>query len=492
MTTCETVSDSIPDDEWLRRGLRQRLQLPRRRGADPGRVREEHPVRAGRRQVRRTTRTTRSRWSAARPPTWCPTRSRSRTAPPSRSRSPRSEADQDLRAAATRVNGGADASRSRPRQWKGGERYGDTHDDYYARVPRQGHRHRVRVTRSRSGSPASSPGRARSAASRSPTRWPTDIGGDVLILAAEDVTGISPAQGVTTREVRRRLRRRAHGGRLHLRRLRRRRQRPHRAAPPRRAVPLRRDRLGVRRRHHHPRRRAGRGHRGQARARPRAGGARLPQRGRQGCWSTGKYNQFAQAADGAYFYNPFAPPECTTPREYPCLPLLNDFQQYWLGAYNYVSDGGTGAGRQPVPASAGRRARSPGSPARSTAATRPTTRTTRASLLATSSFLPAARVPAVRRARPRWTGHRPGCGAVRPVARATGTSTASRRTRAGSGSTRTVDLTGATSGELQLPDLVRHRARLGLRRGRGARGRHRQLDDAARTPTATPPQGTGE
>ena len=47
------------------RGLRQRLQLPRRRGADPGRVREEHPVRARRRASRRTTRTTRCRSSAA-------------------------------------------------------------------------------------------------------------------------------------------------------------------------------------------------------------------------------------------------------------------------------------------------------------------------------------------------------------------------------------------------------------------------------------------
>ncbi len=57
---------------------------------------------------------------------------------------------------------------------------------------------------------------------------------------------------------------------------------------------------------------------------------------------TGKYNQFAQAANGVYDYNPFAPPECTTLDTYPCLPLANDFQQYWLGAYNYVSDGATG------------------------------------------------------------------------------------------------------------------------------------------------------
>ena len=55
----------------------------------------------------------------------------------------------------------------------------------------------------------------------------------------------------------------------------------------------------------------------------------------------GKYALFAQAANGAYFYNPFAPPECTTPGAYPCLPILNDFQQYWLGAYVNISDGGT-------------------------------------------------------------------------------------------------------------------------------------------------------
>ena len=28
-------------------------------------------------------------------------------------------------------------------------------------------------------------------------------------------------------------------------------------------------------------------------------------------------------------------------RTYPCLPLFNDFMQYWLGAFSYVSDGGT-------------------------------------------------------------------------------------------------------------------------------------------------------
>ena len=57
---------------------------------------------------------------------------------------------------------------------------------------------------------------------------------------------------------------------------------------------------------------------------------------------SGKYAEFAPTQE-AYYYNPFGPPECTTPQAYPCLPLLNDFTQYWLGAYNYVSDGGTDA-----------------------------------------------------------------------------------------------------------------------------------------------------
>ena len=71
---------------------------------------------------------------------------------------------------------------------------------------------------------------------------------------------------------------------------------------------------------------------------------------------SGKYALFAQAANGAYFYNPCAPPECTTPAEHPCLPLLNDFQQYWLGAYTYVDGGGTDADGNPYPLTGSRRA----------------------------------------------------------------------------------------------------------------------------------------
>lgn len=68
----------------------------------------------------------------------------------------------------------------------------------------------------------------------------------------------------------------------------------------------------------------------------------------------GQYNGFAQGANGVYYYNPYAPPECTTYGSYPCLPLFNDFQQYYLGAYGYVSDGGTGdSGPYPVNGSGG-------------------------------------------------------------------------------------------------------------------------------------------
>ena len=51
MSTCESASDSDARRPVGARRLRERLRLPRRRGADPGRVREEHPVRPRRRRV---------------------------------------------------------------------------------------------------------------------------------------------------------------------------------------------------------------------------------------------------------------------------------------------------------------------------------------------------------------------------------------------------------------------------------------------------------
>ena len=74
MATCETVERRPTRRRMGARRLHQRLQLPRRRGAGPGGVREEHPVRARRPPSRRTTPTTRSRSSGARRPTSWSTR----------------------------------------------------------------------------------------------------------------------------------------------------------------------------------------------------------------------------------------------------------------------------------------------------------------------------------------------------------------------------------------------------------------------------------
>ena len=91
-------------------------------------------------------------------------------------------------------------------------------------------------------------------------------------------------------------------------------------------------------------------YRGRAGARPRADGPRLPQRGRQAALH-GQVRRLRRGANGGLLLQPVrgGAGECTSPRDPPCLPLLNDFQQYWLGAYNYVDDGGTGdAGPYPL------------------------------------------------------------------------------------------------------------------------------------------------
>ncbi|MFI7635762.1 M14 family zinc carboxypeptidase [Nonomuraea sp. NPDC049400] len=60
----------------------------------------------------------------------------------------------------------------------------------------------------------------------------------------------------------------------------------------------------------------------------------------------GKYPSYAANNNGAYYYQPDQPaqPECTVPDDPPCIPVFNDFQQYWLGAYVYFDDAGTDHG----------------------------------------------------------------------------------------------------------------------------------------------------
>ena len=117
---------------------------------------------------------------------------------------------------------------------------------------------RTPATASRCGSPAATSAAGGSTVSTEPFTYTVhdDIGGDVLILAAEDVTGLSPAQGLTSAQYADEYASSLDGRRVQQRRLRLRRHGPAGAAPPRRPVALRRGRLGDRQRHHPAARRA--------------------------------------------------------------------------------------------------------------------------------------------------------------------------------------------------------------------------------------------
>ncbi len=161
---------------------------------------------------------------------------------------------------------------------------------------------------------------------------------------------------------------------------------------------------------------------------------------------TGQYAGFAQAQEGLYYYNPFAEEqgECVAP-EYPCLPLSNDFLQYWLGAYQYVSDGGSEDGRPlPVAGTTGPFAGFRGTFQPGTEEAPVHT----ASFLTTSSFLPPAQFPQFASSAPlQWS--RSGGAPYEPYTgdwylySQTGDASYKRLSR-------TVDLTSASSGALSF------------------------------------------
>jgi hypothetical protein len=247
------------------------------------------------------------------------------------------------------INGGAPATTA-VEEWEGGERYGDTHDVYYGEfrgtiAAEPGDEVEVWFTG------ANTDGGGQDAVVRTAPFTYTvhdDIGGDVLILAAEDTTGISPLQGVRSaqyadeyassleaagyasdvydfdimgREAPHHLGVLSHydavvwetGDDIILRS---RSQVPSTTAKA--AVDIE---LAVR--------------------------DYVNESGK--LLHAGKFASFAQAANGGFFYNPFAPPECRTPGQYPCLQVFNDFQQYWLGTYVNVDDGGTDENGEPFP-----------------------------------------------------------------------------------------------------------------------------------------------
>ncbi|GAA4696723.1 zinc carboxypeptidase [Phytohabitans rumicis] len=343
-----------------------------------------------------------------------------------------------------RINGGYTKTVG-VNEWRGGERYGDTHDDYYAEV-------RGKVTGAKPADKvevwfSGKKGKKATVASTHFTYTvASDIGGKVLVLAAEDVTGLSPVQaGFTSAKYADETvaaitaagytsdvydfdtqgRKAPHplGVLSHYKAvvwetgddviMRSPGQVPGTTAKAALDTELAvRDYLNE-------------------------GGKLL---------ATGQNALFAQAANGAYFYNPYAPPECTNPNDLVCLPLVNDFQQYYLGAHTYVSGGGTGPDGSHYPiAGTGELTGWTGT---LNAAGSANNQNHTASFLPTSSFLPPAQFPQFR-SEIAGDWQRPGAAPFDPLTGSwyvySGQSDQSYKRLM-----RTVDLTGASSSELRF------------------------------------------
>jgi len=222
------------------------------------------------------------------------------------------------------------------REWQGGERYGEGYDRYY-------HRMRGKITGTRPGDTVKVWFTSLGSRSEAFTyKVSADIGGKVLVLAAEDVTGISPAQGVTEAKYAddyvKALDEAGYSADVYdVDRLGRKAPHPlgvlsHYDAViwetgddiiPRSVgqVPGTTSRLGV-------------DTELAVRDYLNEGGKVL---------HSGKYPSYAANANGSYYYQPDQParPECGEPSDPPCIPVFNDFQQYWLGAYVFFDNAGS-------------------------------------------------------------------------------------------------------------------------------------------------------
>jgi hypothetical protein len=285
-----------------------------------------------------------------------------------------------------RINNGAERTAA-VREWEGGERYGDTHDKYFAEF-------RGTVRGAKPNDEVTVWFTATGAAATEPFTYTVaaDIGGDVLVLAAEDVTGISPAatDGATSARY----------------------ADEHVAAIE--AAGFSADVYDMDtndRRAPHPL-----GVLSHYKAVvwetgddiiPRAPGQVAGTAARSTLETElavrdylneggkvlvgGKYAGYASGANGDYVYQPNPPEECTNADDPTCLPLFNDFQQYWLGAYTYVDDGGTGEdGPYPLVGTAGR---FEGFAAELNAAGSAMNQDHTGAFLSTSSFLPVEEFP---------------------------------------------------------------------------------------------------
>ena len=338
-----------------------------------------------------------------------------------------------------RVNGGRERT-ERTSEWRGGERYGEDMDKYFAE-------RRGTVTRARANDKVqvwftARDGRRSVRSTAFTYTVAPRIGGDVLVLAAEDVTGVSPAttDGATS----------ARYAAAHVAALR---------SAGRSADVYDLDTNGRRAPHplgvlsHYktvlwetgddiiPR----------APGQPAGTVARsaletelavrdyLNEGGK--LLLGGKYAGFAQAANGAYVYQPEGPGECLDADDPTCLPLGNDFQQYWLGAYSYVDGGGTGADGTPL--------KLIGTEGAFTGYTGTPTGDHTASFLATSSFLPPDQFPQFGSSKAPLDWQLPGAAPYDPYDGDwylwSGQADVSYKRL-----TRTVDLTGATAAHLKF------------------------------------------
>ncbi|MBO3746263.1 zinc carboxypeptidase [Streptosporangiaceae bacterium NEAU-GS5] len=165
-------------------------------------------------------------------------------------------------------------------------------------------------------------------------------------------------------------------------------------------------------------------------------------------FAAGKYALFGQNANGQYWYEPDYPaqPECTARAKPPCLALSNDFPQYYLGAYAAIDGGGQddNGNTLPLKGVAGPFQGFLGSLNGGDSADN---QDHTSSLVATSAVLPAAQFPLFASSAPlRWDR------AGSPFAAHTGTwdvqsgiaDVSYKRL------TRTIDLTGQTTGNLSF------------------------------------------
>jgi hypothetical protein len=342
-----------------------------------------------------------------------------------------------------KINGGR-AQGSDTREWRGGERYGNENDLYYGEF-----RGTVRETKPKDKVEVwfDAEKKGKRISSRHFTYTVADdIGGKVLVLAAEDVTGASPVQGVTQAKYADAYTKAltaagqssdvydvdAHG----------------RTAP---------HHLGVLSHYKAVVWETGDDIITRAVGQPGGTAAKLAvdielnvrdylnEGGK--LLHTGKNAGLAQGADGAYFYEPDVPaqPECAVRSDPPCLPILNDFLQYYLGAYSYVDGGGTTADGKPYPVK-GISGAFTGFQSPLNGGDSANNQNHTASFLTTSSFLSKDQFPQFSGSAPiAWD--RPG-GA--PFAPRTGDwySYSGRADQSYKRLSRTVDLTGKSGGEL--------------------------------------------